>query len=94
MFLIYISEGQTIEAKCLNLKAKKRIPVYRARVKSITNCLHQMSSETKRETRDDCFRRKQSEELNRGFLEKMRCVIMWPECLGLMAADCAIEVTF
>lgn len=87
-------EDQIIEANCLNLNAKTRILIYCAGLKSITNCLNRMFSETKGETWDDCFRRKQYEEMKKGILEKLRCVIVWPECLGLMAADCVIEVVF
>ena len=29
-----------------------------------------------------------------GIIEKLRCVAMWPECLGIMAADCLLDQIF
>jgi hypothetical protein len=82
------------QTKCLNLYAQKRILVYCTVIKSIAGCLREMSTQHKIESWDDCFRRKQLEKLQSGWIEKLRCVAMWPECLGVMAADCLIEQIF
>lgn len=90
-FRLACVEDLILKANSFNLDAQKRLLVYCSVVKGISNYLYQLSLESKKETWDDCFRRKQQEMLDSGFFAKMACVIDWPVCFGIMAADCAIE---
>lgn len=90
-FRISCIEDLISRTKCLNLSAQKRLLVYCSVVKGITNCLYQMSSQSKHETWDACFRKKQSLMWESGLLARLSCVASWPACFGTMAADCAIE---
>ena len=90
-FRISCIEDLILRSKSLNLEAEKRLLVYCSVDKGISNYLYQLSLETKQETWDDCFRKKQEEMMKKGFFEKALCVIDWPRCLGAMAADCVLE---
>ncbi len=90
-FRISCVEDLIYETEFFNLEAQKRLLVYCTVVKGISNFMYQLSTDRKPETWDDCFRRKQQESLDAGFIAKMVCVINWPLCFGVMAADCALE---
>lgn len=90
-FRIACVEDLIYETDFFNLEAQKRLLVYCTVVKGISNFMYQSSSDHKRESWDDCFRRKQQESLNAGFIAKMACVVNWPVCFGIMAADCGLE---
>jgi len=90
-FRLSCIEDLILETDYFNFEAKKRLLVYCSVTKGVSNFLFQLSSEHKPETWDDCFRAKQQAMLDSGFIAKMSCVINWPLCLGIMAADCALE---
>lgn len=93
-FRISCIEDLVSRTNCLNLSAQKRLLVYCSVVKGITNYLYQMSSQSKPETWDDCFRKKQSLMWDSGIIARLTCVASWPACFGTMAADCVIEQIF
>ncbi|MZP66153.1 MAG: hypothetical protein GT597_08380 [Bacteroidales bacterium] len=90
-FRLSCIEDLILKTKCFNLEAQTRLLVYCSVLKGISNYLYQLSSERKQESWDQCFRRKQQQILDSGFFAKMACVIDWPVCLGVMAADCVLE---
>lgn len=77
----------------LGENSKKRLLVFCSVYKYSCKYLDELSELKKSQTFDDCFRSKMSKIFDQGgVLERLHCVVDWPVCLSVAAADCAIEL--
>lgn len=77
----------------LSTESKTRLLVFCTVYKYSFEYLTNLSGDTKNGEFDDCFRAKMDAIFNTsGFLKKLHCVVDWPVCLSIAAADCAIEI--
>jgi hypothetical protein len=76
----------------LRIESRERLLVFCAVYKSLFEFLRRQSSLLKSGTFDDCFRDKMYDIFTDGLVKKLKCVVIWPECLAIAAADCLIDM--
>jgi len=78
--------------EAIDENAKIRLLVFISVYKYTCEFFNDLSMNCKKETFDECFRRKMNRIFNEGgVLERLHCVSTWPMCLSIAAGDCIID---